>query len=91
MSQNNKKSTELIYTGNCQEIIDVFKQSNQVYVNRRNITIKKGTTEFSSFYDGWRYYPVTFNCTDNLEPSKGTYLAGDFMHSTGCIKLKQTY
>ena len=88
MSQNNKKSTELIYTGKCQEIIDVFKKSNQVYVNRKNITIKKGTTEFSSFYDEWIYYPVTFNCTDNLELSKGTYLAGDFMHSTGYIKQK---
>lgn len=88
MSQNNQKSTELIYTGKCKEIIDGFKQSNQVYVNRKNITIKKGTPEFSSFYDGWRYYTVTFICTDNLELSKGTYLAGDFMHSTGCIKQK---
>jgi hypothetical protein len=88
MSQNNQKSTELIYTGKCKEIIDGFKQSNLVYVNRKNITIKKGTPEFSSFYDEWRYYPVTFNCTDNLEPPKCTYLAGDFMHSTGCIKQK---
>lgn len=81
-----QKPTELIYTGKCKEIIDAFEKTNKVYVNQKNITIKEGTKEFSSFYDEWRYYPVTFNCTDNLELHKGTYFAGDFMYSLSYIK-----
>jgi hypothetical protein len=78
--------TELIYTGKCKELFESFEKTNKVYINQKNITIKEGTKEFNSFYDEWKYYPVTFICTDNINPPKDSYFAGDFIYSEGYIK-----
>ena len=81
-----QKSTELIYTGNCQKIIEALEKSKKVYINQNKITIKEGTRAFKSFYDEWKYYPVTFICTDNIDFPFGNYVAGDFMYSIGYLK-----
>ena len=81
-----QKPTELIYTGNCQKIIEALQKSEKVYIEQKKITIKEGTSAFKSFYDEWRYYPVTFMCTDNIDSPNGNYAAGDFMYSIGYLK-----
>lgn len=80
------QKTELIFVGNCSDLINSFKKTFKVCINEQNIKIKEGTPEFSSIYEKWSYYPLTFQCTDNIEPPTGTYIAGDFLFSTGYIK-----
>ncbi len=88
------KSTELIYIGNCQKIIDDFNNScninKKVIINRQDIKVKKGTQQLVFPVQEWGYYPVSFECKDNIEGPVGNFLAGDFMNhgiigSTGYI------
>jgi hypothetical protein len=74
---------ELIYTGNCKKIIDDLNKSlhmnKRVIINRKDIKVKKGTQELLFPVQEWRYYPVSFECADNIEGPVGNFLAGDFV------------
>lgn len=78
-------STELVYVGNCADLVRKLQQTGCAYVHVNNIVMKENTAPFRSEYDKWRYYPLSFKCSDNIVPV-GTYVAGDFMNSVGYIK-----
>jgi hypothetical protein len=80
--------TELIYIGNCKNIIDdlnISLYTKKIVINREDIKVKKGTKELISPVQEWGYYPVSFDCKDDIESPSGNFIAGDFMHhSFGC-------
>ena len=80
------KPTELIYTGSCKELLDAFNKTNKISIKRENIKIKEGTLKFQYAVQEWGYYPVSFQCNDNVEQPKHEVVAGDFMGSFGYMR-----
>ena len=80
------KPTELIDTGSCKELLDAFNKTNKISIKRENIKIKEGTAKIQYAVQEWGYYPVAFQCIDNIEPPKYKVVAGDFVESFGYMK-----
>jgi len=78
--------TELIFIGNCQKLIDDFNKCNKVIIGKEDIKIKEGTVKFKYAFQEWSYYPVSFECKDNIEAPNGKFIAGDFLGSYGYMR-----
>ena len=72
------KPAELIYIGNCKDIIEDLEKSANVIIRRSEIKEKKGTRQLIFPVQEWLYYPLSFECKDNIYIPKGKYIAGDF-------------
>jgi len=73
------KPTELIFVGNCQNIIEKFNACNKIIIKREDIKVKKGTQPLIFPIQEFKYYPVSFECKDNIEGPNGTFKAGEFI------------
>lgn len=76
---------QLVYIGNCKEILESFKESNKILITRENIKFKDESMKFKS-PSLWAYYSVSFECKDKVDPPKGEIIAGDFMGCQGYMK-----
>jgi hypothetical protein len=74
------KPTELIYIGNCQKLIDDFNTCKKTIIKREDIKVKKGTKPIIFTLQEWSYYPVSFECKDNIEGPVGKFIAGNFIN-----------
>lgn len=77
--------TELIYVGDCNELLEKFmkSRSKMVEVKRDELKVKKGTQQLLYPVQEWGYYPLHFECKNAPE---GEYIAGDIFRGHGIIK-----
>lgn len=78
--------TELIFVGNCQKIIDNFNTCNMSIIKKEDIKVKEETIKFKYASQEWGYYPITFECKDNIKGPNGNFIAGDFFGSYGYMR-----
>jgi hypothetical protein len=78
--------TELIFVGNCKQLIDNFNICNKAIIKKEDIKVKGGTVNFKYASQEWGYYPITFECKDNIEGPNGNFTAGDFLGSYGYMR-----
>lgn len=74
------KPTEIIYIGNCKNLIEDLNKSTNVLIKRNDIKVKKGTMPFIFPIQEQLYYPISFECKDEIDQPKGKYIAGEFIN-----------
>lgn len=77
----NMEKTQLVYSGSCAEVLrklDAATNGRVLLRDDEHIQIKHGTMPFQQYYELHQFYPVAFQCNDNVKPPKGRFMAGNF-------------